>query len=49
MLRYSINSIYYINKFINIFIDINIYFLLSFLFFFSGPVSFDRGPLSRQA
>ena len=34
MLRYSINSIYYINKFINIFIDINVYFLLSFLFFF---------------
>lgn len=47
MLRYSINSIYYINKFINIFIDINIFSAILSLFL-SGPVSFDRGPLSRH-
>lgn len=49
MLRYSINSICYINKFINIFIDINIYFSAILSLFLSGPVSFGRGPLSRQA
>lgn len=44
MLRYSINSIYYINKFINIFIDINIYFLLSFLFFFPALSALTGAP-----
>ena len=47
MLRYSINSICYINKFINIFVDISIYiFSAIFSLFLSGPVNADRGPLS---